>query len=174
MLASAETIRVVAEALENFEIKSLVIDPVMVSTSGSHLLPETAIKDLLTLLIPKATILTPNIPEAKLLLSHAGISSKELENVEDLIEIARLVQSLGPKYVLLKGGHLPLRKDGNVARSEEERERMVDILYGEGEVVRIEGSYLRSKNTHGTGCSLACEFLIFPREDRDEDFRGRG
>lgn len=161
MLASAETIRIVAGALEKFDIKTLVIDPVMVSTSGSHLLPETAIKDLLALLIPRATILTPNIPEAKLLLSHAGISSKEIENLEGLIEIAKQVQALGPTYVLLKGGHLPLRKDGSVAKNEEDRERMVDILYGEGTVVRIESVYLRSRNTHGTGCSLACEFFLF-------------
>lgn len=161
MLASAETIRVVAEALRKFDVSTLVIDPVMVSTSGSHLLPETAIKDLLALLVPRATLLTPNIPEAKLLLTHAGISTKEPENVEDLIEMARQVQALGPKCVLLKGGHLPLRKDGSVAKSEEEKEKMVDILYGGETVVRIESAYLRSRNTHGTGCSLACGFFMF-------------
>jgi hydroxymethylpyrimidine kinase/phosphomethylpyrimidine kinase len=129
----------------------------MVSTSGSQLLPEKAICELRLKLLPKATILTPNVPEAKLLLSDAGKTVIEPQNVEDLIEIAKEVQSLGPKYVLLKGGHLPLKKDGTIARTDEEKERMVDILYGDGQVTKIETSYQRSKNTHGTGCSLACK-----------------
>jgi hydroxymethylpyrimidine/phosphomethylpyrimidine kinase len=77
-----------------------------------------------------------------------------------LIEIAKAVQSLGPKFVLLKGGHLPLKKNGDVARTAVERVLMVDILYGEGIVTRIETAYQNSKNTHGTGCSLACELTV--------------
>jgi hydroxymethylpyrimidine/phosphomethylpyrimidine kinase len=80
-------------------------------------------------------------------------------NIDDLISIAKSVQELGPKYVLVKGGHLPLKKDGDVAGLEEERDLMVDVLYGEGQVTRIESRYQKSKNTHGTGCSLACELL---------------
>jgi hydroxymethylpyrimidine/phosphomethylpyrimidine kinase len=74
-----------------------------------------------------------------------------------LISLAKSVQALGPKYVLVKGGHLPFKKDGSVASTEAERELMIDILYGEGQVTRIESKYQKSKNTHGTGCSLACE-----------------
>lgn len=129
----------------------------MVSTSGSQLLPEKAVHELRTHLLPHATILTPNVPEAKLLLSDAGKPADDPKDVNDLIEIAKSVQSLGPNYVLVKGGHLPFRKDGSVAQNEEERELMIDILYGEREVARIETAYQKSENTHGTGCSLACE-----------------
>jgi hydroxymethylpyrimidine kinase/phosphomethylpyrimidine kinase len=173
MFASAETIEVVAKSLQEHDVKTLVIDPVwtfsqkyhehiwhaqvMVSTTGSQLLPEKAVRELRTHLLPHATILTPNVPEAQLLLSDAGKPAEDPKNVDDLIEIAKSVQSLGPKYVLVKGGHLPFKKDGNVAKTDEERELMIDILYGEGAVTRIETAYQRSKNTHGTGCSLACE-----------------
>lgn len=155
MLASAGTIRVVAKALKDYHVTTTVIDPVMVSTSGSVLLPKDAIRELREHLLPQTTILTPNVPEAKLLLSDAGTSTTDLQDVEDLIKIAKTVQSLGPRYVLLKGGHLPLKKDGSVAKTDEERELMIDILYGDEKVTRIETAYLKSKNTHGTGCSLA-------------------
>ena len=129
----------------------------MVSTSGSQLLPEKAVHELRLKLLSKATILTPNIPEAKLLLSDSGKSVSDPQDIDDLVKMAKEVQTLGPAYVLLKGGHLPLRKDGKIARTEEEKEMMVDILYGENAVTKIETAYHRSKNTHGTGCSLACK-----------------
>lgn len=128
----------------------------MVATSGSQLLAQESVRELREHLLPLATILTPNVPEAQLLLSDAGLPSKDPRNVDDLIEIAKSVQSLGPQYVLVKGGHLPLNKDGTIAQNEEEKSLMVDILFGEGEVTRIETPYQRTKNTHGTGCSLAC------------------
>jgi hydroxymethylpyrimidine kinase/phosphomethylpyrimidine kinase len=129
----------------------------MVSTSGAQLLDRTAIKELRKHLLPVTTVLTPNVPEAKLLLADAGQEAKEPKSVDDLLVMAKSVQALGPKYVLIKGGHLPFKSDGSVAETEEERELMIDILYGEGEVLKIETSYQKSKNTHGTGCSLACE-----------------
>ena len=130
----------------------------MVSTSGAQLLAHDAIKELRKHLLPVTTILTPNVPEAKLLLTDSGQDVKDPENVDDLIALAKAVQALGPKWVLVKGGHLPLRRDGKIAVSDEEKEIMVDLLYGEGEVLKIETSYQKSKNTHGTGCSLACKF----------------
>jgi hydroxymethylpyrimidine kinase/phosphomethylpyrimidine kinase len=129
----------------------------MVSTSGSTLLPKDAIRELREHLLPFTTVLTPNVPEAELLLADAGFPANEPQNVDDLINIAKAVQSLGPKYVLVKGGHLPFKRDGTVAKIEGEKELMIDILYGEGEVTRIETGCQKSKNTHGTGCSLACE-----------------
>jgi hydroxymethylpyrimidine kinase/phosphomethylpyrimidine kinase len=129
----------------------------MISTTGFQLLPQEAVQDLRQLLLPSATVLTPNVPEARLLLSDAGKQVVDPQSVDDLIAIAKAVQSLGPKYVLVKGGHLPFKKDGTVAKEESEREVMFDILYGEGHVTRIETNYQNSKNTHGTGCSLACE-----------------
>lgn len=129
----------------------------MVSTSGSHLLHEDAIRVMREQLLPLATILTPNVPEAMLLLSDAGIHAEAPTSVDDLVNIAKTVQSLGPEFVLLKGGHLPLQSNGVMASVESEKEMVVDVLYGAGAHIRIEGVYQTSKNTHGTGCSLACE-----------------
>jgi len=114
-------------------------------------------------LLPLTTVLTPNFPEAKILLSEAGKPTIDPQNVDDLISIAKLVHSLGPKYVLVKGGHIPFKKDGTVARAVEEREIMIDILYGEGQVTWIETAYRNSKNTHGTGCSLACKYNTYAK-----------
>jgi hydroxymethylpyrimidine kinase/phosphomethylpyrimidine kinase len=130
----------------------------MVSTSGSQLLPEEAIKEMREQLLPITTILTPNVPEAILLLADAGMEVQQPKSVDDLIELAKTVQSLGPEYVLLKGGHLPLRRDGTVASEESEKELIVDILCGADAILRIHNAYHKSKNTHGTGCSLACKF----------------
>lgn len=129
----------------------------MVSTSGAQLLPRDAVRELRAHLLGQTTVLTPNVPEAKLLLSEAGRPCESPRDVSDLIEIAKAVQSLGPRYVLVKGGHLPFKKDGTVANKDEEKELMIDVLYGDGEVTRIETRYQKSKNTHGTGCSLACK-----------------
>jgi hydroxymethylpyrimidine kinase/phosphomethylpyrimidine kinase len=134
----------------------------MVSTSGSQLLHQEAVRELRELLLPHATVLTPNVPEAKLLLSNAGTHFNDPQNVDDLVDLAKAVQSLGPKFVLVKGGHLPFKKDGTIASTDAERELMVDILYGEGQVTKIETKYQKSKNTHGTGCSLACKCGPFP------------
>jgi hydroxymethylpyrimidine/phosphomethylpyrimidine kinase len=129
----------------------------MVSTSGAQLLPRSAVTELRMHLLPKTTVLTPNVPEAKLLLLDAGHEPKDPKCIDDLINIAKTVQSLGPEYVLVKGGHIPFKSDGTIALEEAERELVVDILYGNGEVLRIDSAYQKSRNTHGTGCSLACE-----------------
>ena len=129
----------------------------MVSTSGSQLLAREAIQVLRLKLLPLTTILTPNIPEAKLLLSDAGVSVKDPETVNDLVAMAQSLQKLGPRYVLVKGGHLPFTKDGQVARVEAEKDSMVDVLVKDGEVTCVKTGYQKSKNTHGTGCSLACK-----------------
>jgi hydroxymethylpyrimidine kinase/phosphomethylpyrimidine kinase len=133
----------------------------MVSTSGSHLLPENAIETLIEQLLPLATILTPNIPEAKLLLETAGMHLKEPEDVDSMVELAKSIQRLGPQYVLLKGGHLPLTKERVVSKSDHDRDIILNVLYGNNTTTLMETPYLTSKNTHGTGCSLAC--IQWPR-----------
>ncbi|KAI1375948.1 Phosphomethylpyrimidine kinase-domain-containing protein [Hypoxylon crocopeplum] len=155
MLASARTIEIVAQALKDYKVETLILDPVMVATTGAQLLPSQAVNELRTLLLPQAFILTPNIPEAKLLLSDSGSQTIEIRNADDLEVIARKVLELGPKWVLIKGGHVPFKKDGSVATTPEEREIVVNLLLGEGHATRIESPYIDSKNTHGTGCSLA-------------------
>ena len=143
----------------------------MVSTSGGMLLPKDAVKAVTGLLVPHATVLTPNIPEAKLLAGLAEDTEPlgELSSVEDLEKMAARIQSLGPKWVLLKGGHLPLTKDFAVAKAGEKDSEpaiVVDVLYGEGKARRIESPYQDSKDTHGTGCTLACKCDVGSRHSR--------
>jgi hydroxymethylpyrimidine kinase/phosphomethylpyrimidine kinase len=101
------------------------------------------------------TILTPNIPEAKLLLKDAGVDVPEPEGLPNIIQLVKQVKALGPKAVLLKGGHLPLTKDHKTAHTPGEASTVIDILYDGEDVTLFETEFLRSKNTHGTGCSLA-------------------
>lgn len=128
------------------------------STSGAELLPHDAIRELTAHLLPHTTVLTPNIPEARLILSEAGTPlSKDITSVDDLEAAGRRIQALGPKWVLVKGGHLPFGPDMTVAKTEAERKTVVDVLVGpEEEVVRVESPWQQSTSTHGTGCSLAC------------------
>ncbi|KAF4471420.1 hydroxymethylpyrimidine phosphomethylpyrimidine kinase 2 [Fusarium albosuccineum] len=156
MLAAAETIQMVEKVFVKHKIPALVVDPVMVSTSGATLLPNEAIQHLCKHLLPHTTVLTPNIPEVCLILSQNGQSAPELRTVEDLENVARKIQALGPKWVLVKGGHRPMKEDLTVAETEEERKIVVDVLVGgDGEVVKVQSPYQASTSTHGTGCSLA-------------------
>ncbi|KAL8723759.1 MAG: hypothetical protein Q9225_000054 [Loekoesia sp. 1 TL-2023] len=130
---------------------------VMVATSGSQLLPNSAVTNLRQRLLPLTTILTPNIPEAKLLLTNAGIESIEIRSISDIVHIASLLQRLGPKYILIKGGHVPFDSDLKTAQDPRRRQFVIDVLHsGDGNNVTIfKTEYSESKNTHGTGCSLA-------------------
>lgn len=147
----------------------------MIATTGAHLLPASALRILHARLLPLATIVTPNVPEALRLLENATTGTEEngalaaagVRTVDDLVAIARAIRRLGPRWVLVKGGHCPFRADGTAARegAEGERERVVDVLVGgggEGEevVVKMETGYCETRHTHGTGCSLACEFFF--------------
>ena len=129
----------------------------MASTSGSQLLPQDAINNLRRLILPLTTILTPNIPEAELLLNDAEIPIPELESLKDLVALAVLVQKLGPTYVLLKGGHMPLDKDDMIAEDANDSHYIVNVLCSSKETIIFCMDYQASKNTHGTGCSLACK-----------------
>ena len=127
----------------------------MVSTSGSELLPGPAIQGLRTKLLPFTTILTPNLPEALLLLKDAGVSTPEPKNLADVVSLAKQICALGPKGVLLKGGHLPLTKDHETPHDPKDATTVIDVLYDGTDVTLFETGFLISKNTHGTGCSLA-------------------
>ncbi|GAB1200112.1 hypothetical protein APSETT444_009479 [Aspergillus pseudonomiae] len=139
----------------NAGLEDIGADAVMISTSGSKLLPEEAVEKLRTKLLPLTTVLTPNIPEAKLLLKDAGLDVSEPEGLSDVLQLVKQVKALGPKAVLLKGGHLPLTKDHKTARNQEEATTVIDVLYDGEDVTLFETEFLLSKNTHGTGCSLA-------------------
>ncbi|KAG7041047.1 putative hydroxymethylpyrimidine/phosphomethylpyrimidine kinase 2 [Colletotrichum scovillei] len=155
MLASPATIETVVEALKRHKVPKVVVDPVMIATSGAELLPREAVAALLEGLLKLTTVLTPNIPEAKLILEDSGHAPVEVESVGDLEAMAKAVQALGPEWVLVKGGHAPFKADLTVAKSEEDKAVVVDVLYGHGEFWHVQSPYQSSTNTHGTGCSLA-------------------
>jgi hypothetical protein len=140
----------------------------MVSTSGSQLLPEAATKTLVHELLPVAYLVTPNIPEANLIMREAGKTPPEVCDLDGLKQLAASILALGPEYVLLKGGHLPLTKQGKVAVNDDEREIVANVLVGRnGEVEVVQVPFQRSKNTHGTGCSLASAIACNLAKDDD-------
>ena len=178
MLACEATIKVVAAALRDHNISTSVVDPVsipaclhlhrgtnltrdqvMVSTSGSQLLQDEALETLIRELLPVTTILTPNFPEAQLILEKAGKKINTPQTVAEIIEVAKAVQALGPKYVLLKGGHVPLTKDRRISSMEDQHALVYNVLCTAERVTAFETEYINSKSTHGTGCSLACALI---------------
>lgn len=130
----------------------------MVATSGARLLQENAIRTMCDELLPLTSLLTPNIPEAILILKECGKEPAPIKNIDDLRNLAKAVSKLGPKHVLIKGGHCPLRKNHTVATTDDEKRLIVNIFYSEGKYSVFEAPYQQSRNTHGTGCSLACEW----------------
>ncbi|MGN6680870.1 MAG: bifunctional hydroxymethylpyrimidine kinase/phosphomethylpyrimidine kinase [Streptosporangiaceae bacterium] len=134
MLASAEIVRTVAERLSDVD-GPFVIDPVAVSKHGDPLLSDGTLEALTSELLPLATVVTPNLLEAQLL------TGTTITDEKDMLEAARQLASRGPRWVLVKGGHLP----GNP----------VDLLFGDGRVIRFPGQRINSRHTHGTGCTLA-------------------
>lgn len=127
----------------------------MVSTSGAQLLPKDAVRSLRERLLPVATLLTPNIPEAILLLRDANQYAEDPSSLDEAKLLARQVHRLGPKAVLLKGGHMPLARDYTRSRSDGDASLVIDILYDGSDYTLVETEYSASRNTHGTGCSLA-------------------
>lgn len=137
MLASADIIAAVAESLHNFAQIPLVLDPVMVATSGDRLLAEDAINTLIENLIPRATILTPNLLEAAALLNKPAA-----QNIADMQQQAELLLAMGAQAVLMKGGH----GQGDDA---------TDVLLTADGFELFSAVRIATKNTHGTGCTLA-------------------
>ena len=136
----------------------------MVATSGSQLLPQAAVHNLRLRLLPLTTILTPNVPEARLLLENMDPPQDDgspITSVEDIVRQARMVQSLGPEYVLLKGGHVPFATETRIADNEEERRFVFNVLCSKDQTIVFWMKYQSSKNTHGTGCSLACKYSLW-------------
>jgi hydroxymethylpyrimidine/phosphomethylpyrimidine kinase len=138
MLSQPQVIETVAAALDRYAATgNLVLDPVMVAASGDRLLAPDAVDALRTVLIPKAVVITPNMPEAAVLLDEAPA-----EDENDMIRQAERLMTLGCRAVLLKGGHGAGRES-------------VDILLDERGVERFASHRVDTKNTHGTGCTLS-------------------
>jgi len=135
MLSTAPIIEAVAAELRNHKIEKLVVDPVMVAKSGDTLLQADARNALVDSILPLALIVTPNLPEAEVL---TGIPVTQREDME---EAARRIHALGPRYVLIKGGHL--------------KGDAVDVLWNGREATEFRSPRVDSSNTHGTGCTLS-------------------
>jgi hydroxymethylpyrimidine/phosphomethylpyrimidine kinase len=149
MLSRAAAIEAVARGLVRHKAKNIVLDPVMAASSGDQLLAPDAVGALRRLLIPRALLVTPNLPEAAA-LTGASLARNEAEMEAQ----AREILSLGARRVLIKGGH-------------GEGEESVDLLIGEREVVRLAGKRIATKNTHGTGCTLSSAIAAGLAKGRD-------
>jgi hydroxymethylpyrimidine/phosphomethylpyrimidine kinase len=139
MLGARETIEAVAVALDGLaEVVPVVLDPVMVSESGAELLDRSARKRLVELLLPRATVVTPNVPEAFALLDEStGASSLDPATL-DPAELARAIRSLGPPVVVVTGGH---------------REAPVDVFFDGDRLELLDGERHRDGAAHGSGCT---------------------
>jgi hydroxymethylpyrimidine/phosphomethylpyrimidine kinase len=136
MVSRSETIHVIADGLAGFQ-GPVVVDPVMVATSGDRLLQEEAIETLIARLLPLATIVTPNLPEAALLTRRPVAESRE-----QMIAQAQAILGFGAKAVLVKGGH------GRTAES-------IDYLVTDDVITPLAAPRIETRNDHGTGCTLA-------------------
>lgn len=135
MVSSAGLIQAIAEKLNEYKAENIVVDPVMVATSGAKLISDDAIGTLKEFLFPLATVLTPNIPEAVVL------SGMEITTTEEMVEAAKKISETYHCAVLLKGGHQ--LNDAN------------DLLYRDGGYRWFNGRRIDNPNTHGTGCTLS-------------------
>jgi hydroxymethylpyrimidine/phosphomethylpyrimidine kinase len=135
----------------------------MVATTGAKLLPSEALTAMREKLLPQTTIVTPNWPEACLMWKDYTGASVEQQTPETVNEFEAFVKKFAvivPEWVLVKGGHCPFTRDGKAAKTEEEKEVVVDLLYRRGTMIKFESPYQSSRHTHGTGCSLACKSTL--------------
>lgn len=136
MLFSSEIIRAVSEKIAEHKLENIVVDPVMIAKGGAPLLQEKAVSALRTYLLPLATVITPNIPEAEV------ITDMKIQSLADREEGARRIRALGVKNVVIKGGH-------------GEEEEAVDLLYDGSEFFHFKSKRFETRHTHGTGCTFA-------------------
>lgn len=138
MLHSSDVVDCVAASLQCYDVKNIVLDPVMVSTSGHRLIEENAVECLKKILIPMVRVITPNIPEAEILLGCSIAGQDELPSV------AKELSMMYGVSVLLKAGHLA-------------DDELIDVFFDaeQGEIVKLKSKRIFSRNTHGTGCTLS-------------------
>jgi hydroxymethylpyrimidine/phosphomethylpyrimidine kinase len=135
MVSSSAIINVIADKLIEYKAENIIVDPVMISTSGSRLLSGDAMSALLTRLLPLGTVITPNIPEAEALCGF------EIENRDDMLRAATVIAKRVSGAILIKGGHLA--------------DDASDLLYTDGKALWFDGERVNNPNTHGTGCTLS-------------------
>ena len=141
MLHSSEVVNLVAEMIEKYQIRNIVLDPVMVSTSGHRLIEEDAVEVIKTRLMPLARVITPNVPEAEILAGCKIAGEDEFE------AIARRLSDNGNVSVLMKAGHLS-------------GDSLVDYFYNaeDDSMTKLQSKRVQTRNTHGTGCTLSSAF----------------
>ena len=142
MLHSSIVVQAVLNSLKKIKVSKIILDPVMVSKGGAKLINNRAIKLIKEKLLKKVFLITPNIPEAEIL------TNMKIDNVEDMIISASRLIKLGAKNVLIKGGHLKARK-------------MNDVLLNKKEIKIFKNKKHKSKNTHGTGCTLSSAIATY-------------
>ena len=142
MLHSGKVIKSVIKSLENIKVKKIVLDPVMVAKGGVKLIDNNAIKLLKSKLINRVTLITPNIPEAEIL------TKMKIKSTEDMIFAANRLIEFGAKNVLIKGGHLKFKV-------------VKDIFVNKFEIKIFSSQRYKTKNTHGTGCTLSSAITTF-------------
>lgn len=135
MVSNKEIISKLADKLKEYNVKNIVLDPVMVSTSGSKLLVEDAMEMLINKLMPLATVITPNIPEGECLCGM------KIDSKEDMIKAVKKIGEFYKGVILLKGGHLKECSD--------------DLLYVDNKITWYKEEKINNNNTHGTGCTLS-------------------
>lgn len=135
MVSSKALIEMIAEKLAFYKVRNVVLDPVMISTSGSRLISEDAMATLCNKLMPKATLITPNIHEAECLCGF------KITTQDDMIKAAKQISEYFKGAILIKGGHLISSAN--------------DLLYNHDEPSWFEGVHIENHNTHGTGCTLS-------------------
>jgi hydroxymethylpyrimidine/phosphomethylpyrimidine kinase len=136
MLATAAIVEAVTAAIDELDLPRLVVDPVLVASSGNPLLDEDGVQVMRAELLPRALVVTPNIPEAEIL------SNYPIHSMEDIQEAARRIHDLGPTAVLITGGH----RSGDV---------VVDVLYDGDRFLEIRTDRVPDRQVHGTGCTFA-------------------
>ena len=147
MVSSSKLIEVIAQKLREYDAINIVVDPVMVATSGARLISEEAIETLKKELLPLATLITPNIPEAEVL------SEMKISNEEEMIKAAEIISEKYGCAVLCKGGHQI--NDAN------------DLLFKDGTYTWYNGKRINNPNTHGTGCTLSSAIASNLAKGRD-------
>ncbi len=142
MLHSSEVIKSVVDNLKRVKVSKVVLDPVMIAKGGARLINDTAIKTLKDKLINKVYLITPNIPEAEVL------TKTKIKNLDDMIKAANILVQFGVKNVLLKGGHTKAKF-------------IEDVLVNKREIKVFKNKKIKTKNTHGTGCTLSSAITTF-------------
>ena len=142
MLHSSNVIKSVISSLNKIKTKKIILDPVMFAKGGAKLISNKAIEILKSKLIKKVTLITPNIPEAEIL------TKTKIYSVEDMVDSAKILMSLGAKNVLIKGGHLKSKI-------------MQDIFLNKNEISVFKNKKIHTKNTHGTGCTLSSAIATY-------------